>query len=341
MQDLNVGAGLGSGAAPFTVLMAVYAGDNLEHFKAAVFSNTVEQTRMPAQIVIVRDGPVPADIQEFLDRLPAIIERECERAHERGGKEPDHFRTTIVNLPENKGLANALNQGLMACQNEIVARADSDDISLPHRFEQLIPVLEGGGGETDGADSDIGDGGVDSASGGARDSARAPRRIDVVSSAVQEFSADPETGERIGGRIRSLPEGGKALDDYARLQSPINHPAAAFRRSAITAVGGYPTDVGRFEDYRLWEKLMVTGYRFANLTQVLVAYRVDEGAYSRRGGLEMFREEVHLQKLFRRDGFVTLPQFVRNVCVRAMYRLAPTRLRTLTYRLLLKVRGKN
>jgi hypothetical protein len=212
----------------------------------------------------------------------------------------------------------------MACQNEIVARADSDDISLPYRIERLIPVLEGGDGTSDGA----------------RGGARTRPRIDVVSSAVQEFSADPETGERIGGRIRSLPEGGAQLADYARLQSPVNHPAAAFRRSAVTAVGGYPTDVGRFEDYRLWEKLMVAGYRFANLAQVLVAYRVDEGAYSRRGGLEMFREEVRLQKLFRRDGFVTLPQFVRNVCVRAVYRLVPTKLRTLAYRLLLKVRGR-
>ena len=36
------------------------------------------------------------------------------------------------------GLGNALNIGLSACTYDLVARMDSDDLSLPNRFEGSI-----------------------------------------------------------------------------------------------------------------------------------------------------------------------------------------------------------
>ena len=38
-------------------------------------------------------------------------------------------------------MAFSLNKGLSLCSNELVARLDSDDIALPHRFEKQIKFM--------------------------------------------------------------------------------------------------------------------------------------------------------------------------------------------------------
>ena len=43
---------------------------------------------------------------------------------------------------ENHGLIYTLNYGLSLCKGEYIARMDSDDISLPFRFEKQIEVLD-------------------------------------------------------------------------------------------------------------------------------------------------------------------------------------------------------
>ena len=43
---------------------------------------------------------------------------------------------------ENQGLAKSLNNGLQIAQGEYIARMDSDDISLPSRFEKQVNFLD-------------------------------------------------------------------------------------------------------------------------------------------------------------------------------------------------------
>ena len=291
--------------SPFSLLMAVYEGDHVPYLRRAVLSNTVEQSRAPAQVVVVRDGPVPQPLQDFLDALPAVLHSAFEHSG-RADAAPD---VTVVPLERNQGLAHALNQGLRVCRYEVVVRADSDDIAMPKRCELLVPCVQE---PVDGVP------------------------VDVVGSAIREFSGD----EHHLGQIRRLPAGGAALRDYARLQSPLHHPSVAFRASVVRAAGGYPERAGRFEDYLLWERLMLRGARMANLPEPLVLYRVDAGAYERRGGCTMFRDELVLQRRFRADGFTTTAQFIRNIAVRAVYRLLPTGLRRLGYRVVTALRGR-
>ncbi len=286
---------------PFSLLMAVYRGDRVEYLRRALLSNTVGQTRPPAEVVIVRDGAVADDAQGFLDDAPALLRARFVAA-DRAGEAPE---VTVLELDRNGGLAHALNRGIAVCRYEAVARADSDDVALPQRFAKLLPLIDG---------------------------SRTPVH-DVAGSAIREFSGD----ERRPGQIRRLPAGGEALRAYARLQSPLHHPSVAFRRSVILAAGGYPERAGRFEDYLLWERLIMRGASLVNLPEPLVLYRVDAGAYERRGGWSMFRDELALQRRFRSDGFTTTAQFARNVTVRACYRLMPVRLRQLGYRLLTAV----
>lgn len=277
----------------FSLLMSVYQGDSADHLRSAVLSNTVEQQVYPAQVVIVRDGPVKADVQSFLQNMDQLLRQGFADA---GVDLVPEF--VYVPIKRNHGLAYALNEGLQHCRYDIVARADSDDIALPRRFSVLLPRL---------------------------------KNCAVIGSAIQEFSGNEQDSYKLGS-IRKLPTGGEELSRYARLQSPLNHPSVVFRKSIVQAVGGYPEDVGRFEDYLLWEQLLLSGAVLNNVPEVLVLYRVDAGAYARRGGWYMFRGEIALQRRFLADGFISTAQFIRNVLIRTFYRLAPTWLRQFMYR---------
>ena len=290
--------------APFTLLMAVYGGNSLREVERSVQSSTIEQTLPPNQVVIVRDGPVQEPVQRYLDTLQSTM------AVWFTAERPELAvpEVTIVPLDENRGLAHALNIGLQHCDFDVVARADCDDVSLPNRFATIIPQFT-------------------RRSAASHTTVKSKLPIDVMGSAIREFTDD----ERQPGQIRMLPAEGADLEKYARMQSPVHHPSVVFRKSAVLAAGGYPEDAGRFEDYLLWERMILNHAQFLNMPEPLVLYRTNQEAYERRGGWDMFREELRLQWRFLRDGFTSPAQFLRNTFIRAAYRMMPTSLRKRAY----------
>lgn len=108
----------------YSVLMAVYKNDLPHHFLSSVES---VRTQIPApdQVVIVRDGPVPDELQTILSHF----ERDA----------PEFF--SVLSLPVNGGLAMALNAGLSVCRNDLVMRQDADDISEVGRVEKQLQVM--------------------------------------------------------------------------------------------------------------------------------------------------------------------------------------------------------
>ncbi len=54
---------------PFTLLLSVWDGDQPEHLLQAFCSAVDEQTLRPAQVVIVRDGPVRDELDACLADL--------------------------------------------------------------------------------------------------------------------------------------------------------------------------------------------------------------------------------------------------------------------------------
>lgn len=264
---------------PFSVLLPVYRGDRAEFLARAFDAATVEQELRPDEVVIVRDGPVGPEIAA---ELVAIRERAV-------------VPVTLVELPENVGLARALEAGLARCAHEVVARADADDISLPRRFAEQIPVVAAG--------------------------------ADLVGTALVEFDDD----EHVTGALRVLPTDPGEIARYARFADPFNHPSVVYRRSAVAAAGGYQ-DLHLMEDYLLFARMIAHGAKVANLAEPLVKYRTGAGSYARRGGRSLLRSELSLQGTFRREGFTSTPQAVRNVVVRGGYRLVPEAVRRVAYR---------
>ena len=109
----------------FTVAMSVYENDNPQDFKTAVHSIYDKQSVRPSEIVLVEDGPIPADleaaVQELCDEIPIM---------------------KIVPFEVNRGHAAARQGGLDAATNELVAIMDADDIAEPCRFEKQLSYME-------------------------------------------------------------------------------------------------------------------------------------------------------------------------------------------------------
>ena len=208
-----------------------------------------------------------------------------------------------VDLDHNVGLGQALNLGLAACSYDVVARMDADDVSLPARFAVQLPLIESG--------------------------------LDLVGSALYEFESSEH--EVVG--VRTPPIEASEIRRWSRFADPFNHPTVVYRRSAVLAAGGY-LDLPLMEDYWLFARMIANGAAVANVEEPLVKYRIGEGAYQRRGGWELLRSEVALQRRFRESGFVSSPQFVRNLVVRGGYRLVPEVVRRSAYRRTIARRGE-
>jgi glycosyltransferase involved in cell wall biosynthesis len=263
---------------PFSVLLPVYAGDRPDFVARAIRSVTEDQERPPDEVVIVRDGPVPAPLASCLD--------------EAVGRHDGLVR--VISLPTNRGLGWALEAGLAACENDIVARMDADDISRPQRFARQIPMVESG--------------------------------FELVGSALAEMGTDEN--DVLG--YRHPPTSHAEIIRFARFHSPFNHPTVVFRRSAVRRAGGYE-HLGSLEDYWLWVRMLATGSKAANIDEPLLLYRVSAGAYERRGGWRLAFVEIGLQRRLRRIGFTSRLQFLRNVVVRVSWRLCPVALRRPLY----------
>lgn len=114
-----------SDGPPFSVLIPVYQGDAPEFVDAALDS-IFQQTRPPDEVLIVKDGPVPSELESIIATA----------------KNNHSGIVTTVSLAENRGLGEALRHGTEACTHELVARMDADDIAVSDRFERQISYLQ-------------------------------------------------------------------------------------------------------------------------------------------------------------------------------------------------------
>lgn len=111
---------------PFSVITSIYRNDKPEFVRIALNSMLVNQIVKPNEIVLVRDGQVPEDLNKLLN--------EYETSY------PEIFN--IIRLERNGGLGNALKLGVESAKYDIIARMDSDDICMPNRFEVQLKYFE-------------------------------------------------------------------------------------------------------------------------------------------------------------------------------------------------------
>lgn len=200
-----------------------------------------------------------------------------------------------VSLVENVGLACALNEGLKHCSHDLVARMDTDDIAIPNRIEKQVAFMQ--------SNPDIA----------------------ASSGFIEEFNDE--------GKVvlqRTLPLEHDVLVKFAKKRSPLSHPAAIFRKQAVSAVGGYP-EFRNAQDYALWSLLIVKGYKLANLPNILVNMRAGSEMMERRGYIHL-KNEIQILKFMRFIGFLSIEEFITNLLARSVVRLSPLVIKRWLYR---------
>ena len=145
---------------------------------------------------------------------------------------------------ESPGIVAALNTGLQNISSEYVARMDEDDLMYPSRLQVQLEYLD--------------------------------NTLDCVAVGGQLELID-ENGSWIGESKfrRQIKTSYKELF----LSSPVAHPAALIRRSAISEIGGYRAFLA--EDWDLWVRLREIG-EVHNLSQKVIKYRVHSNQLSRQ-----------------------------------------------------------
>ena len=230
----------------FSVLISIYYKEKPEYFDRAMLSIWDEQTIKPDEIVLVQDGKLTDElyvsINQWQDKLGDI------------------FKT--IPLETNVGLGNALNEGIKHCSHELVARMDTDDISLPDRFEKQLKVFENS-------------------------------NIDICSSWISEF--DNDEAKIIS--YRKIPEKHDEIVSYSKNRNGVNHPAAMYKKAIVEKSGGYKKMMW-FEDYYLWGRAIAGGAKLYNIQESLVSMRAGHEQLERRSGFKYAMSEINLQKEF-------------------------------------------
>lgn len=274
----------------YSVLMSVYIKEDAQYFRTAVES-MLNQTIQPEQFVLVCDGPLTQGLDEVVSDYET--------------REPALF--TVVRLPENRGLGLALQEGLLVCRNELVARMDADDISLPDRMEKQLKAMEQYDHPT------------------------------VVGGQIAEFTHDPA---HITG-YRQVPLTNEEIHKRGGFLCPVNHMTVLLRRSDILAAGGYQ-HFPLYEDYHLWTRLLARGCRFWNISDICCNVRVDSDFYGRRGGWEYFKRTYRMEKYILEKGLINRLQFSRNIVARfGVTVLIPGKLRGLVFNKFLRKQSLN
>lgn len=241
----------------YSVLMTVYTKDDPKYFSLALDS-MVNQTYQPDEIVLVKDGPI-------IDHLQSVIDE-----HITAGAP-----IVQVQLPENKGLGLALNEGIKIIKNELIARMDSDDYSMPERCELQVREFENN------------------------------PKLDIIGCPVLEFvgTIDNIVGER------KVPLTNEEIYRFAKKRDPFNHPTVMYKKNAVEAVGCY-SDYRKNQDTDLWIKMLSNGATCMNLGVPAFRFRFDEGTYKKRKSWVNTKILIEIRYKAWKSGFNSFGEFL-------------------------------
>ena len=265
----------------FSVLMSVYFKENPEYLEEALQS-VINQTLQSDDIVIVMDGKLTDELYEVLNRYKAA--NDCIHTYQ---------------LEQNVQLGRALRYGVTKCKNNLIARMDSDDISLCDRFEKEYKFM------MENPD------------------------ISVLGGVIEEFD------EREEIVYKEVPIGYHNILKYGRYRNPINHVTVMFRRDDVIEAGNYQ-HIPYMEDYELWCRMISAGYQFANVPDVFVKVRTYKEMYKRRGGITYIKSMFRLRKEQMKLKQLNVAEYIKAVGMSLMVIIIPNSVRRYIYRNVLR-----
>lgn len=241
----------------------------------------LNQTVKPDEIVIVEDGPLN-------DSLYAVL-KEYES------------KITRVRNEKNIGLGLALNIGLKACQNELVARMDTDDISKPDRCEKQLKKFE-----------------------------QRPE-LAIVGAWVDEFFLSPD--QVLSTRV--VPVDSDAIYHFAKRRSAFNHPVVMYKKSKVLEQGGY-SDMRRNQDIDLFGRMLYAGNKAENIGEALLWFRSNNDLANRRKSWENTWSYIDTILRFWKMGYSSFVDFAMVAVAQTGIYLMPVKTQQWVYETFLR-----
>lgn len=214
-----------------SVLMSTYCKEKPEYLDEAMKSIWTDQTRKPDEIILVEDGPLT-------DELHAVI---------RNWKNQIGDAFVIVEKSDNQGLALALNDGINIAKGDLIARMDSDDISLPNRFElQEKYMIE-------------------------------HPEVSILGGAIREFNDQGTLNN-----VCTYPLSNKDILSSMHRGSPLAHPTVMYRRTFFQQGFRYTNKYNICEDVGMWYNAAAAGCIINNLPDTILNFRRNPSTAQRR-----------------------------------------------------------
>ena len=173
---------------------------------------------------------------------------------------------------------------------------DSDDISMPTRFEMQVKYLE------------------------------AHPDVSVVGGAMQEFNS-----ENPCVNVRHYPRTNADVLRSIYKACPIAHPTVMMRMSMFREGGlHYDERFRTSQDIALWYDAVCAGYKIANLDEVTFRFRLANDMFKRRSRAKAWNEfRIYMSGVRRLYGLFT-PKYVYPIS-RLMFRLMPVKVVKMVY----------
>lgn len=251
--------------------MSVYKKDD-PSFLIAAIESMLKQTVLCEQFIIVEDGPLPESLQYVIDGYAS--------------KQPELF--SVVKLSENMGLGRALDKGLEVCRNDLVARMDADDISLPSRCEKLLDLF-----------------------------AKNPK-LGLAGTNIDEFYDDPQNVVS----SRKVPCDYESICKFMRRRSPFNHPSVMFKKSEVVRCGGYGK-MKRKQDFDLFARMLNMDCLALNIDESLLLFRSNRDNYKRRRSWEYCKSYIDVALVNYKRGYCSIVDLAYIVVGQLTLHFAP------------------
>lgn len=268
----------------YSVLMSLYMKENPEYLRLAIDS-MINQTVKPDEIVIVQDGKLTDELYEVL--------REYKEKY-------SNMFIYVVN-ETNIGLGLSLNEGLNACENELVARMDTDDIAKLVRCEKQLKVF------------------------------KENPTLAIVGAFVDEFTISPD--KIVSTRV--VPTTHNEIYEFAKKRSAFNHPVVMYRKSKVIENNGY-LNLRRNQDVDLFGRMLFNGCKAANIDESLLYFRSNDNLAKRRKSWENSKSYMDVIKSFWKMGYASCDDYLMIVVAQMIMFLIPIKLQHLLYKKFLR-----
>lgn len=201
------------------LISAVMSVFNGEKYLAQAIESILNQTHSHFEFIIVNDGSTDNSV----NIIKSFMEKDS--------------RIVLIDR-ENKGLPYSLNEAISVSKGDYIARMDSDDISLPQRFEKQIEYME-------------------------------KENLDVCGSFIETFTSGSIT------KNVTYPVSNEDIKFSLLFFSALAHPTVILKKDVFDKVK-YNTNYKVAQDYQLWCDIISNDFKIGNTPEILLKYRVHD-----------------------------------------------------------------